>query len=698
MNFSRVLSRYVDWDPKNQEQIFSAEKSASIRPWQNVFSGGSNRLFMTTDPAQVRNAYSLQSFRDKSETDGSLLTPEYTYQVRSGQNWDKYNRIWTDAQGRIVNFDESGNLNVYVEQFPDGTPASARMSRLAQAPASTPAVAALGKSSSVWAAGNKVYGLLNGTIRSWDYSAALNTITLGPSPEGTVEISGLSDATAAWSPAPGIVYTQASDGTVKKYAGSPLALINDDVAAGLTGGMFAGAASCLSSAADAQGYFGQKTDDSGLPEISGVPAPDPAPSTPPVVSGKFTLGDGSPAAGLKVLVEADVPVAQEGTDLPDLGTATTAADGTWSVTLPANLPADVQQAAEANGGALNVTATTMAVTTSGVPMVGVDNRSAAPEDSAGQRTAFAGAVSAEPAHSIKLIPVLGADDAQNNLPEPTAEQKKSTFAAQVEQETTYSGTEDPEWQSDRDTLAAGYNPYIVDSANVSSHSVTPYTNGVCTWTTWNVGSPTYSYTTVGEAHTYKDGKASFDYENKVSSTVDVAISYGSNWKLSGEQSVGNSSGSLSGFTNKSGAHGGPWAKQWRIPIEYRKQKRIYECNGIQKQMYYRIVPVRYTIPSGWYAGTYGKDVRQLDGPTRYANSNPAYRAKVQSGTYSGVSRGKSVKWKGAATPFSLSLGGSMQYDANHVQKLFAGTQPGVVHHVWGQYDKVSGKPGVMYAY
>jgi hypothetical protein len=145
-------------------------------------------------------------------------------------------------------------------------------------------------------------------------------------------------------------------------------------------------------------------------------------------------------------------------------------------------------------------------------------------------------------------------------------------------------------------------------------------------------------------------------------TVDVAISYGSNWKLSGEQSVGNSPGSLSGFTNKSGAHGGPWAKQWRVPIEYRKQKRIYECNGIQKQMYYRIVPIRYTIPSGWYAGAFGKDVRQLDGPTRYANSNSAYRAKVQPGTYVGVSRGKSVKWKGAATPFNLSLGGSMQYD------------------------------------
>ncbi|MER5586532.1 hypothetical protein ABT090_33520 [Streptomyces asoensis] len=691
----RQLTRYVDWDPKNQEQVFNTEKSASIPRLQNVFSGGGTRLFMSSKGVGYPYYDILQSFRDKSETGGSLLTPEYTYQQRSGQNWEKYTRIWADAQGRVVNFDESGNLNVYVEQFPDGTPASARMSRLAQSLASTPAVTELGKSQVVWPAGTKVYGLLNGIIRSWDYSAALNTITLGPTAQGTVEAAGLSDAVSAWSPAPGTVYTQTAAGDVKKYAGSPLQLVNSDVATGLTGSMFAGAASCLSDAAEPQGYFGQKVDDTGLPEVSGVPDPDPAPSLPDVISGKFTLGDGSPAAGLDVVIEADVPVSAEGTDFPDLGTARTAADGTWSLTLPENLPPAVQQAAETNGGALNVTATTMAVTTSGVQMVGVDHRTAAPEETdTGQRTSFASAASSTSAHSIELIPILDSSDSQNNLPEPTEDQKNSTYAAQVDKETVYSDTEDPQWQSDRGTLAAGYNPYIINGVNVSSQQVTPYASGTCSWTTWPSGSPTYSYTTVGEAHAYTDAKASFDYESKVSSTVDVAISYGSSWKISGERSVANSSGALSGFPAK-----GPyWAKQWRIPLEYQKQKRVYMCGGVQKGSQYRIVPIRYTIPAGWYAGTYGKDVRQLDGPTRYAASNPEYRSKVAAGAYVGVSRGKSVKWKGAATPFGISLGGSIQYDSNHVQKVIAGTKSGVVHRVWGLYDKVSGRPGVIYSY
>jgi hypothetical protein len=159
-------------------------------------------------------------------------------------------------------------------------------------------------------------------------------------------------------------------------------------------------------------------------------------------------------------------------------------------------------------------------------------------------------------------------------------------------------------------------------------------------------------------------------------------------------SVGTSSGAISGFAMK-GEH---FAKQWRIPLEYHKQQRIYNCNGIQKQMYYRVIPVRYTIPPGWYGGAYGKDVRHLDGPTRYAKSNKAYRTKVTPGTNQGISKGRSLKWKGAASAFALSLGGSLQYDGGHQQTITAGNKTSYHHEIWGQYDVVSGRPGIFYSY
>jgi erythromycin esterase-like protein len=65
---------------------------------------------------------------------------------------------------------------------------------------------------------------------------------------------------------------------------------------------------------------------------------------------------------------------------PLLGTATTPSDGTLTLTVPPTLPANVKQAMDDNGGALNLNATTTATTT-GVQVLGADTLTAVPEQS-----------------------------------------------------------------------------------------------------------------------------------------------------------------------------------------------------------------------------------------------------------------------------------------------------------------------------
>ncbi|GGQ95106.1 hypothetical protein GCM10010251_06920 [Streptomyces aurantiogriseus] len=696
-SLTSTLRRYVDWDPQSAGHLFSAEKSAGLAYGHRVFSGGGTRLFKIGQIGGGWDARTLGSFRDQSETGGSLLSLEYTYEARAGQNWNAYTRIWSDADGRVVNFDEAGNLNVYVEQFPDGTTASARMSRLAQLPATNPALVELSKSTSIWSTGNKIYGLLNETIRSWDYSAALNSITLGPSAAGTVVATGLTGAATAWSPAPGVFYTKTTDGAVKKYAGSPLALINDDFAVGLKGSVFAAAASCLSSAGDEKPYFGQiPVDDPSVPSVPPASTTSPPPSGPEVVSGRFLLPDGSPAAGMNVVVEASdlLPADNESVvNLPDLGSTTTDADGNWSLTIPESLPPEVQTAVSNNGGALNVTATTTGRSESGVTLVGTDNLTAAPEDpGTGTRTRFATTVTEEEGgNSVKLLPALA--DPETVVPDPTTEEQQTTYAAQLDTQPTDDPNQvAPRWQSDRGTSPEDHNPYLINGTDITSEQVTPRAD-TCYWDS-QVVSRQISYTVVGESHAYWDAAGNVEYKSTLSNTIDVGYSAkGSLWSVSGSASIGSSAAGVSGFSWR-----GPYvAKQWKVPIEYNKIKKTWRCGGVPVDSYYEIRPSKFKVPAGQPVGAYGKDARQLDGPVRYANSNPKYRSWLAPyGTWA-VEVGKSVKWSGAAVVLGVSLGASTSYDSSHKQNIRAGGKTARKHYIWGYSAPPGAHMGVIYS-
>ncbi|MFV0127770.1 hypothetical protein ACLGI4_08655 [Streptomyces sp. HMX112] len=690
-----TIHRYVDWDPASAEgSFFSAEKSAKMDFGTRAFSGGGARILVTGTQSAAGH-YRLKSYQDKTEAGGALLTPEYDFELRTGQNWAKSIHLFSDKSGRVVNVDEAGAVNVYVMQFPDGTPASARMSRLTHMTAESPAAMALKKSTRVWATGDKVYGLLNGEIRSWDFSASADGITLGPDPVGTVVLTGLTDTVTAWSPAPGVFNTKNANGAVRKYAGTPAVLVDDDVAVGLNGSVFAAAAFCVSSAGDEKPYFGAPVEDPDAPPVPSVPAPSEPPAGPEVVSGKFLLPNGGPAAGMKVLVEAADVLPEDGseTNLPDLGTAITDADGKWSLAIPDTLPSSVQTAVDNNGGALNVTATTVATTESGVTLVGTNNTTAAPKDPrTGARSAFAATVSEEAPPTAELLPVGGEGSVATD---PTPEQEKTTHAARVEAEPRYDAASQaaPPWQSDRASTSEGYSPYLVNGVDIRSQRVTPRID-TCSPTA-RVVSRQISYTVAGESHAYWDAAGSVEYTSKLSNTIDVGYSTsGEFWKVSGSTSIGSSAAGVSGFSWR-----GPYfAKQWRVPIEYHKVRKVTTCGGLEMtKPYYEIRPVKFKIPAGGAPGVFGKDARHLDGPARYANSNPRYRSYLTPTATWAIEIGKSVKFSAAAEVFGISLGGSVTYDGNHKQNIRAGGRTARKHYIWGYSAPPGARMGVIYS-
>ncbi|MDX2650269.1 hypothetical protein PV341_43310 [Streptomyces sp. PA03-1a] len=696
-----TLRKYIDWDPSGggaAGPLFDTGYVAPIPDLASVFSGGSGILYQID-----RKTGQLKSYKDNTASGGSLMTYVKTFKSNSAQPWASYDHVWS-VGSKIFTIDDAGTLAVHQPSSSDAPDGQGVMLDMATISATNAAVIAINKSDEVWSAGNKIYGLTDGTIRSW----TLSWLGVIPKLDVATETVLATDTkvTSAWSPGPGTVYTATTgidySGIVKGYTGAggtALTLANDDVRQGLYArSVFTDTASCLAATPDTRPYFGAQPDESGLTDVGTDSPPDSTPTNPSLVQGKFTLGNGQPAAGLEVTVEAADLVADDGTatDLPDLGKVHTAADGTWKLTLPNPLPAAIQAAADANDGALNLTATTAGVTTSGVNMFGADNLVAAPEvPGSTQPTGFALSASNEAPHTTALSPLLSDTDPNNAGTDPTPEQVSTTFAATAEQysvEPIDQGTT-PTWQSDRSAAPpAGFNPYVVNGVDTSGQAVTPLNSGSCEWLTQTL-SKTVAYTTVGEAHAYWDAKANFDYDQKLSSTVDVATSHNDTWKITGTVSVGGSTGISTGYSNK-----GPYfAKQWRVPIEYKKIKKTYYCSGVARSSYRQIVAGKYKVPAGGSTGKYGQDVRSKDGPTAFQASPRQYYGKVPGGSYFQLSSGKSTKWTKAVAAFGISLSAATSYDREHKQRITAGNKTGS-HIIWGKNGPLSSKPGVFYSY
>jgi hypothetical protein len=203
------------------------------------------------------------------------------------------------------------------------------------------------------------------------------------------------------------------------------------------------------------------------------------------------------------------------------------------------------------------------------------------------------------------------------------------------------------------------------------------------------------YTTVAEGHAYWDAKGSVEYDSKMASNIEVGVKTGSSWTIEGSVTLGSVISVSTGYTNR-GPH---YAKQWRVPIEYKKSRETWKCNYGRNTYYrYKITPTRYKVPAGGATGKYGKDVRHLDGYSGWNRSPRIRRAYVPPNSHFQLTKNRSVKWSGAVSAHGVKLGASTQYDRDHKQRITAGGRTYSRHDIWGKNDRVDGKPGVFYSY
>ncbi|MFE7670848.1 hypothetical protein ACFU5N_01365 [Streptomyces albidoflavus] len=691
-----LLRKYIDWNPADpaDSTLIDTGKTAKLNSGSYYFSGGHGVIY------EVTAAGGVHTYQDRTDSGGDLLTRVKTYDV----NWTaRRNRVWSNGDV-IFSLHGGGKLEFFHQSDPlTGT------GNLTLAPAALvsdhPAVIAFTEADDVWAVGSTTYTLTKGVVRAWAYTAAPQP---GFPSQGTVVGTVDPSQTQGWAAGPDVLRTATGDGTVSAWTTAQgLTATNPEYGAGLSGEVLASTATCLADAGEEKPTLGASSDDPDAPEaVAEEPGTPPVPGAPEVLKGTFLLGNGAPAAGLTVNVEAIDVVPEDGSEvtLPSLGTAVTAADGSWTLNLPRTLPAAVRQAAEENGGLVNAMATASGTTTTGVPMGGITHLTAAPASAPASVRALAlgDDESEEPA---RLLPLSTAAEADGEVADLAESQEPATRAkltagyanswAEKQERNPVDTLGDgplPAWQNATGALPFAFNPYAVNGKDTRTLAVRPMDGG-CDHTKTKVIDKKIYYTTVGEGHAYWDAKASVDYDSKLSSTVDVAAKTGSNWTITGSVSLGSAMSVTTGYTNK-----GPYyARQWKVPIKYTKYKETWKCGKGNTFTRYVIKPGKYAIPAGGATGKYGKDVRSKDG-TKYLDSPKSHRAYVARGSYFQLTKNRSVKWSGAVSAFGVSLGGSTGYDRDHKQRITAGERKNAKHYIWGKNDGPSGKPGVFYSY
>ncbi|MFF8953286.1 hypothetical protein ACF09I_31435 [Streptomyces sp. NPDC014940] len=690
----RTLHKYMEWGPKSTDtDLLDTQYTANLPATSKVFTGGGNGIiYEATTGGQVK------SYKDNTATGGSLLTPVKTYSL----NWSSAKWILTNG-ARILVIGADGTLDVYNQASPaTGDGAITKV----MDDVKTSVTTALAAADDVWMVNSTVQWLTDGKLQQSVMSnlpPGIGSITPpGIRLEAATTVATGVDAAQAWAPGPNALSTQSvtgdadTTGQIRSFTTGPFTSADDDVRSGVLGDIMADAGACLSDPdPDIVPYFGaQPAADTDVPTAQ-EPSDSTSATPSNTVSGTFTLGNGQPAPNLRVTVTAaDVDAGSDtsaGAQEPVLGTAITAADGTWTLSLPATLPASVQQAMNDNGGALNLNATTSATTSSGVQVLGADTLTAVPPSSTTALVAGSAATTAEAiddGHTVALIPdtVDGTAAA-----DPTADQQKQTFAALTEADPQPAGEQTPLWQSDHSTLAADYNPYLVGGKDISAEKVTPQATE-CQVVKYKITSK-IKYTVVGEAHANWDTKASFDYDDTMNSAIDIAINSNGDWKLGGSKQMSSATGVATGYTNK----GSYYAHQYKVPIEYNKYKKQTICSMGVKNTWYTIEPGRYKVPSGGSVGKIGKDVSYKDGSRNYGRAPKSYHAKVDNGTYFQLTRKKSTKFGTAVTFMGVGLGVTTSYDSDHKQKITAGTRRNATHLIWGKNGPVHDTPGVFYS-
>ncbi|WP_405512339.1 hypothetical protein [Streptomyces canus] len=429
---------------------------------------------------------------------------------------------------------------------------------------------------------------------------------------------------------------------------------------------------------------------SPAPTVSDTPTPTvSAASGAATVSGTFTNGSGTGLGNLTVTLTADDVVTDTSSDtqLPVVGTTTSASDGSWSYTLPDPLPSSLQTLADANNGVLNLSATVNGYASDGTVMTATDHVSAGVAEGTSTTQASQDVRASTAPHTLPLYPDV--DTTALDAPSDIDEASSPSQAMYDNPDPTGDTSIAPAYQSLSSNVLTS--PFVANG--VSYSNVVPL-DTLCSQSETTLKTE-IRYTTVGEAHAYWDAKASFDYGSTMSSQIGSAFSAnGSGWSFAGTVSETKSTGHSTGFSGK-----GPYfARQWRVPINYGYIRDRTYCVHGGTTYTYEIRPLGYKIPSGGYVAEYGKDVSGSDGGPHYYASSKTRRGIVRAGTYFTLSSGDSLNYSVAATAFGVNLSAQTMYNNSHIQRIEAGSKTVAEHDIWGAKGTLYGSPGTFYSY
>jgi hypothetical protein len=155
--------------------------------------------------------------------------------------------------------------------------------------------------------------------------------------------------------------------------------------------------------------------------------------------------------------------------------------------------------------------------------------------------------------------------------------------------------------------------------------------------------------------------------------------------------VGNQTSFSSGFTR-----GPNFSYQWKMPVSYGFYT-IYMCtmiSGVKKLVYrYNSMQAeKVAIPSGGYAGVYGKDVSSYDG--YYGYRDAPYKFRIGSDFV--IDQNVTKTTSGGASAWGFSITSTTTKSVTRTQRATAGLAT-TSHWLFG-YEQPGGAMKVFYSY
>ena len=409
----------------------------------------------------------------------------------------------------------------------------------------------------------------------------------------------------------------------------------------------------------------------------------------------FTSPAGQPVAGVSVMISVPETAATDGSESERtvLATVRTDAQGAWSYTPPATLPSDVQAVADANNGVLNLEAIavgtapdgTMLSATAGAAIAVLTSSGSLPEPTVPTGLAVPQAV------AMHVFPVT---DTTASAPTDAEAAQSDASVAQA----SGASYHPPAWQTNNAPSDAAYNPDLAAGVDYSTTSVTPVS---------------YSRAAVPGLRQREQDDRRLHHRRRSARLLghqgQLPVQLVAVEQLQGRSQrrrralerldlhqARNDDRSVNGLHQPGALLRPPVPGADQIPLD--QDPVLLHVNPFHFTTSYSIRPVGYYIPAGGYVGRMGNNVADNDGWGKWYRSNPGYRAVLRPNTYFAITRGTSITYGNAATVWGIGISQETIYNANHEQRIDAGSSHAATHDIWGAKGSLNDNPGTFYSY